>query len=392
MVTSLPKTAEVVIIGSGIVGASIAYHLTQAGYRDVWMLERECIQGLGSTGRATGGVRAQFSHLMDIQMSLYSIQFFQRFQEETGVDPGYRPNGYLFLATEKRQLETLRKLVTVQQQAGVRQAKLVDLEDIKAMVPLLLTEDVLGGSYCSIDGFIEPLSVMQGFTRRALERGAQLLLETEVTGLGIQGGKIQGVATNRGKIATHTVVNAAGAWARRVAALAGIDLPVQPLRRHVAGTQPFPALADEAPMVIELSTSFHFRKDHSSGGVMLLWSDPDELSSEDLSFSTTWLKKTLELARRRVPAFKELQISPKRSWTGLYELTPDHHPVLGPVPGVEGLYVANGFSGHGVMHSPATGRLLAELITEGRTKLMDITLLSLTRFAEGKLIEETGVL
>jgi sarcosine oxidase subunit beta len=392
MTQGLPKTADVVVIGGGIVGASIAYHLTARGCRDVLIVERECVQGLGSTGRATGGVRAQFSHALDIQMSLHSIEFFKNFRESIGVDPAYCPNGYLFLATEPSQVSSLRELVALQHRAGLKEVRWMSRREIAAKAPFLFTDDVLGGSYCSLDGFIEPLNLLQGFMQKAVEQGARLHLETEVTGLHIQKGQIVGVETNRGTIATRQVVNAAGAWAKRVAAFAGIELPVEPLRRHVAGTQPFSALPDEAPMVIELATSFHFRKDQQSGGVMLLWNDPEEPYGENLSFSTLWLKKLLDLARRRVPIFSELQISPKRSWTGLYEVTPDRHPILGQAPTVKGFYLANGFSGHGVMHSPATGRLLAELITEGRAKTLDITPLALERFSSGRLIPETGVL
>ena len=392
MAQVLPKTAEVVIIGGGIVGASAAYHLTQLGCRDVVMFERECIQGLGSTGRATGGVRAQFAHPIEIQMSLYSVEFFKRFQDETSVDPGYRPNGYLFLATAEDHMQSLQKLIALQQREGLKAVKLVDPKEIRRLAPFLHVDDVLGGSYCSTDGFIDPLNLLKGFSQKALERGARLYLDTKVTGIRLVNKKIQSVETNQGTISTHCVVNAAGAWAKHIASLIGIDLPVEPLRRHVAGTQPFPELPDEAPMVIELATSFHFRKDHQTGGVMLLWNDPSESWGESLSFSTDWLKKMLTFARRRVPLFSELQISPKRSWAGLYEVTPDRHPILGPVLGIEGFYLANGFSGHGVMHSPATGKLLAELITQGRTKLLDIRSLGLERFQLGQLIEETGVL
>jgi len=389
----METTADVVIIGGGIVGASIAYHLTQEGAGRVLVLERECVQGLGSTGRATGGVRAQFSTPINVQLSLHSLEFIRTFQERTGVDPGYRANGYLFLATSAEQLQTLSRLAAMQRRHGYEDVHMVSREDVQRMVPLLFTDDVLGASFGARDGFIEPLSLLKGFTDRAVERGAQVLTDTEVLGIQVERGAVHGVTTRRGPIATRCVVNAAGAWAAAVARMAGVNLPVEPLRRHVAGTQPFPDLDDGTPMVIELGTSFHFRKDHGGGGgVMLLWNDPAEPRGEDLRFDLAWLRRVLPMAWRRLPRLREAQVSPRRSWAGLYEMTPDHHPVLGKAPGVEGLYLANGFSGHGVMHSPATGRLLAELIVHGEARTMDISPLGLERFARGELMEDIGVL
>ncbi len=386
-------TADVVIIGGGIVGASIAYHLTEAGCRNVIVLERECLQGLGSTGRATGGIRAQFSTPINIRLSLYSLEAIRAFKDATGVDPHYRPYGYLFLATTEEQMQALRGLIAVQQRAGLKQVRLLGPEDVRELVPLVFTDDVVGASYCPTDGFIEPLSLLKGYSERAIERGAQVWLDTEALGIEMAHSAVCGVVTNRGTIATYCVVNAAGAWARRVARLAGVELPVEPLRRQVASTQPLPALPDETPMVIELGTGFHFRKDHlGGGGVMLLWSDPDEPYGEDVCFDLRWLRRVLPLAYRRLPCLRDTQISPRRCWAGLYEVAPDHHAVLGPVPGVAGLYLANGFSGHGVMHAPATGRLLADLIVNGKTALLDVSPLRIERFARGELLQETGVL
>jgi sarcosine oxidase subunit beta len=386
-------TADVVIIGGGVIGASIAYHLTEAGCRNVIVLERECLQGLGSTGRATGGIRAQFSTPINIQLSLASLEAVRHFKDATGVDPHYRPYGYLFLATSDEQMQVLRTLVTLQHRAGLAPVQLLGPDEVRALVPQVYTDDVVGASYCPTDGFIEPLSLLKGFTERAVERGAQVWLDTEALGIELAHGAVCGVVTNRGTIATRCVVNAAGAWARQVARMAGIELPVEPLRRQVAGTQPLPTLPDETPMVIELGTGFHFRKDHlGGGGVMLLWSDPDEPYGEDVGFNLRWLRRMLPLAYRRLPCLRQTQISPRRCWAGLYEVTPDHHAVLGPVPGVAGLYLANGFSGHGVMHAPATGRLLADLIVDGRIKLLDVSALSIERFARGELLQETGVL
>jgi sarcosine oxidase subunit beta len=187
------------------------------------------------------------------------------------------------------------------------------------------------------------------------------------------------------------VVNAAGAWAAPVAKLAGIDLPVEPLRRMLVPTEPFDEFPHSAPMIIDMSTGFHFRPE--GRGFLLAWNDPEESRGYRLDFDPAFIEKILTHAAERVPCFERVAVNPKRAWAGLYEMTPDHHPILGPVPEVQGLFLANGFSGHGVMHAPATGKILADLIVAGKTEVVDdVSMLSVTRFAEGKLIHETAVL
>jgi sarcosine oxidase, subunit beta len=382
-------SADVVIIGAGVVGSSIAYQLTAAGCRSVVMLERESSQGKGSTGKSMGGVRAQFSTHVNIQMSLYSIPFFRDFERNMGHPSGYRAQGYLFVATEDRHLEYLRANYERQLAAG-QTAFLVTRDDIVAMVPQLRSDDILGGSFCSTDGFVDPYSVMTGFTLRAVDQGAQLIRDAQVTGLSLDQKGVASVETTRGSIATRTVVNAAGAWSAEVAKMAGIDLPVEPLRRMLVPTEPFDKVAHSAPMVVDMSTGFHFRPEGL--GLLLAWNDPEEKPGFKTHFDRGFIEKILTRAVDRVPVFEELEVNPSRAWAGLYEMTPDHHPVLGEAPGVGGFYFANGFSGHGVMHSPATGKILADLILKGTTDLIDARLLDYSRFAEGRLIEETAVL
>ena len=379
------KSADVVIIGGGIVGASIAYQLTSAGCRDVVILERESSQGKGSTGKSMGGVRAQFSTPVNIQMSLFSIPFFRDFEETLGHPSGYRAQGYLFVATAEPHLEYLRANYERQVAAGLKTATLVSRDEIAAMVPQLRTDDVIGGSFCSTDGFVDPYSVMTGFTLRAVDQGATLIRDARVTGL-----SRDAVETTQGSIATRTIVNCAGAWSAEVAKMAGIDLPVEPLRRMLVPTERFDKVAHSAPMVIDMSTGFHFRPEGL--GLLMAWNDPEEKPGFNTNFDRGFIEKILTRAVDRVPVFEELEVNPSRAWAGLYEMTPDHHPILGRAPGVDGLYFANGFSGHGVMHSPATGKILADLILKGSTELIDADLLNYARFAEGRLIEETAVL
>jgi len=384
------QTAEVVIIGGGIVGSSIAYHLTAAGCKDVLVIERETAQGKGSTGKSMGGVRAQFSTPVNIQMSLYSIPFYASFDERLGYPADYRPQGYLFCATGEKHLAYLRTNYEKQVAMGLKDVRLISSAEIRGMFPQLRSDDIVGGSFCSTDGFVDPYSVMIGFMTCAADHGARLWKSTQVTGLDRDAQGIAAVQTSRGPVSTRKIVNAAGAWAKPIAAMAGVDLPVEPLRRMLVPTEPFDQFPHSAPMIIDMSNGFHFRPE--ALGFLLAWNDPEETPGYKTDFDPAFVEKILTRAADRVPAFENLAVNPKRAWAGLYEMTPDHHPILGEAPGVPGFFLANGFSGHGVMHAPATGKILSDLILRGRTDLIDASLLDLPRFAEGRTIHETAVL
>ncbi len=393
----MTETADVVIIGSGIVGSSVAYHLTQQGCTNVLVIEREAHQGKGSTGKSMGGVRAQFSTDVNIEMSRYSIDFFSQFDEVVGHPADYRAHGYLFCATSERHLEYLKTNRARQLALGVSNVELVSREDIAEFVPQLRVDDIIGGTFCQTDGFVDPHSVMMGFMLNARERGARLWLDTAVTGIEVgpaqkvtSGRRVSGVNTSRGFVATRVIVNAAGPWAAQVAKMAQTELPVEPLRRQLVPTEPFAGLPQRFPMVIDMSTGFHFRREGK--GILLAWNDPDETPGFKTEFDPTFVEKILTRAADRVPGLIEAEVNPRRAWAGLYEMTPDHHAIIGAAPDVEGLYFVNGFSGHGVMHSPASGRICADLILKGGSDLIDASQLSVQRFAEGRLLEETAVL
>jgi sarcosine oxidase subunit beta len=383
-------SADVVIIGGGIVGSSIAYHLTEAGCRDVLVVEREPAQGKGSTGKSMGGVRAQFSTAVSIRMSLYSIPFYASFEERLGNPCDYRPQGYLFCATNQKQMDYLRTNYAEQIKLGLKNVRLVDTNEIRGMFPQLRANDIVGASFCSTDGFVDPYSAMNGFMAWATDHGATLWKNTAMTGITRDGEGIASVETTRGIVATRKVVNCAGAWAAEVAKLAGVDLPVEPLRRMLVPSEPFDEFPHTAPMIVDMSNGFHFRPE--ARGFLLAWNDPQETPGFKTDFDSAFIEKILTRAADRVPCFANLPVNPKRAWAGLYEMTPDHHPILGEAPGVPGFFLANGFSGHGVMHAPATGKILSDLILTGKTDLIDGSLLSLSRFAEGRLIHETAVL
>ena len=404
----MTETADVVIIGSGIVGSSVAYHLAQQGCTNVVVLEREAHQGKGSTGKSMGGVSAQFATPVNIQMSKYSIDFFSKFDEVVGHPADYRAHGYLFCATNENHLAYLKANRERQNALGVTNVEWLDSADILKLVPQLRVDDILGGAFCPTDGFVDPHSVMMGFMLSAREKGVRLWLDTTVTGINLEGGelsplskapasrrtpnahRITGVQTSRGFISTPVVVNAAGAWAAQIAEMAGAELPVEPLRRQLVPTESFDQLPQRFPMVIDMSTGFHFRREGK--GILLAWNDPKETPGFKTEFDPSFIEKILTRAASRVPVLAEAGVNPRRSWAGLYEMTPDHHAIIGPAPNVEGLYFVNGFSGHGVMHSPASGRVTADLILRGHSDLIDANQLSVNRFAAGTTLEETAIL
>ncbi|HKQ07627.1 MAG TPA: FAD-binding oxidoreductase [Blastocatellia bacterium] len=386
----MTETADVVIIGGGIVGSSVAYHLTDLGCTNVLIVERAAQQGLGSTAKSAGGVRAQFATAVNIAMSRYAIDFFSRFEELTGHTAQYRPHGYLFIATRQAHLDYLETNRRIQAAHGLTNVQAVSRDDIISIIPQIISDDILGGSFCPTDGFVDPYSVMVGFAQRAKERGARVWLDTEVTGIDVNQGRVTGVRTSRGDIATPVVVNAAGPWAKLIAAMVGVQLPVEPLRRKLVHTQAFDAIPARLPMVIDMTDGFHFRRE--GAGVLLAWHDGRDEFTYDMTFDDEFIEKILTRATARVPAFADAEVNPRRCWAGLYEVTPDHHAIIGPASEVAGFYLVNGFSGHGVMHSPASGRVAAEWILDGEPRTIDARALGIERFRTGQLLHETAVL
>ena len=384
------ETADVVIVGGGIVGSSIAYHLTAAGCRNVLVIERETSQGKGSTGKSMGGVRAQFATPVNIQMSLYSIPFYAAFEETLGYPCGYRAQGYLFMATRESHMNYLRANLERQVALGLKTARLVSADEIRSLYPQLRGDDIVGGSFCSTDGFVDPYSAMNGFMSWAADHGARIWKNTAVTEIKVERTRVTAVETTRGTVQTNTVVNAAGAWAAEIASMAGVELPVVPLRRMLVPTEPFDQFPHTAPMIIDMTNGFHFRPE--SLGFLLAWNDPEETPGFKTDFEPSFIEKVLTRAADRVPVFENVAVNPKRAWAGLYEVTPDHHCILGAVDEVRGFFLANGFSGHGVMHAPSTGKILSDLILTGSTRVVNPELLSVNRFATGRLLEETAVL
>lgn len=384
------EKAEIVIIGAGVVGASIAYHLTERGAHNVLLLDGAAAQGQGSTGKATGGVRAQFGTRINVLMSLYSIDFFREFNDLTGVDCGYEPRGYVFFATDDHVFDCVKRNVELQKNCGLKNVQIVDAKTISEIIPGLNCADIAGGSFCPTDGFIDPLGVMRGFTVKAAERGARLEFDTRVSAIKTENGRVCGVETSKGFIETRKVVIAAGAWAGDLAKSAGIDLPVEPLRRQIVWAKSVAPLPANLPMVIDFGSGFHFRPaKNSRTEILFAYPDAEEKTSFATDFDDSFVAKVYERARFRAPFLADTEVVREKCRAGLYENSPDHHAVIGGC-GVEGLYMCTGFSGHGVMHSPASGRAIAEILTEGKSIFLDVSVLSLERFKTGALLHESA--
>jgi glycine/D-amino acid oxidase-like deaminating enzyme len=385
------STAAVVIIGGGCMGASVAYHLTRRGMQDVVLVEREKMLATGSTGRNAGGVRHQFSNAANIRLSIESIGMLERFADEVGYPIDFHQDGYLFLLSTQASVETFRANVLLQRSLGV-DVQWLDANGAAALAPGLDTADVVAATFCQRDGIADPNGVTMGFAKAAQAAGASIERDTEVTAIRVEAGRISGVETTRGTIATPTVVNASGPYARQVAAMAGIDLPVDPFRRHIFIAQAPDAARDrwKVPsshiMVIDFESTFYFHRE--GAGLLFGMGDPNETPTFDTTVQWDFLPHVIDVAVRRLPALADASVS--HAWAGLYEVTPDANPIVGPAPAVDGLFLINGFSGHGFQHSPAAGRILADLIV-GRDPGFDVAPFAFERFTRAAAAGERYV-
>ena len=390
---SLPRRAAVVVIGGGVIGASVAYHLTARGVRDVVVLDRADRPGLGSTGKATGGFRAQYGTAVNVRLSLLAREMLSRFEEETGVDPGYERAGYLWLATSDAALAALQDANRMQRDEGLLEAAMVSPDEIAGLAPFAAPVGILGGAFCPTDGFIRPLALLEGYRAASERKGARFAWGAEVTEMRLSSDRtrVRAVQCADEAIECDAVVNAAGAWAKGVAAMAGVALPVEPLRRQVLPTVPTDALPASMPMTIWADDGYHLRT--REGRALLLWPSLGEPGRPfEIAVDPRWLDDVEAMTRRRVPALDGVAVDRAGAWGGLYEISPDKHAILGRASECENFYLANGSSGHGVMHAPALGRLLAEIMTDGRTASLDVHALRPSRFAEREPIAGPALL
>jgi sarcosine oxidase subunit beta len=376
----MAETADIVIIGAGIVGCSIAYHLGIQGAPKVAVLEKDLICS-GSTGKSVGGVRQQFGTEVNIQLSLQSLKLFHRMREELGIDPAFRPVGYLFLATNPAELAFFQRNAELQQRYGIP-VEIISSDEIRKLAPYIRLEDVVGGSFCPSDGYAAPYEVTMGYAAAARRLGVRIHERRPVTGILRNGDRVTGVETPQGAIHAPVVVNAAGAAGGLIGAMAGVDVPVKPYRRQIFVTRPLPEFSKEPPLTIDYGHSWYCRGE--MGGC--LFSGPkDEESTFNTNVDWEHIAESVAKAVARVPGLAGAEIH--RGWAGSYDISPDNNAILGAVPEAAGFFVATGHSGHGFMHGPATGMLMAELILTGKTSL-DISALHLGRFRTGNLVRE----
>ena len=381
-VENLPSKADVVIVGGGIIGTSIAYYLSKKGVKKVLLLEKSLL-GAGTTAKCVGGIRTQFSTRINIEFSILSRKIFDHFEEEFGVDPEFRPIGYLFLAVGNTQWEMLKSNARLMRTLGLK-STLLKPGEIQQRWPWLRVNDLSGGSYTEKDGYAGPYEVLRGFVSKAKQLGTDIREGIEVIGIHTKNSEVRAVETSTGeKVSTPIVVNAAGPYAARIAKMVGLDLPVRPLRRQLFFTDPFEGLPSQLPMVIDLEYGWYMRRE---GRGLLLAGPQDSESSYNEGIDFEGREWTAARSIHRVPLLEHSSIA--RGWAGLYEISPDHHAIIGAFPKLKGFICANGFSGHGFQHSPAAGILLAELIVEGEANSLDIYPLRPQRFQEGDLVLE----
>ncbi len=377
------EAADVLIVGAGVAGLSIAYHLARRGRLRIIVLDRAAQPGTGETAKATGGIRHQFSTEVNLRLTQLSLPAFHRFEEETGEPIDFVQHGYLFVTARDETAATMRAGVALQQRLGVP-SRWITPEEVRELFPAARTEDLVGGTFCPLDGSASPYGVVQGYLRRCRDLGVHLVMNQEVVGLDAPGGTVRGVRTASGDYATPLVINVAGPDARRVAAMAGVDLPVFPYRRQVFVMTPLPDLGKGRPLTVDLDTGWYLHQD-SSGALYMGGTDKDTRPGRDEVVDWDGFDTVAQAALRRVPALARARVA--RAYAGARSLTPDHHAIVGEVPGVSGLYCANGFSGHGFMHAPAVGQLVAEEILDGGARSLDLTPLRITRFAGGTRAE-----
>jgi sarcosine oxidase subunit beta len=382
---TIPNNADVVVIGGGVMGASIAYHLALRGQKNIVLLEKEAFFGQGATGRCAGGVRYQFATEVNVRLSLQSLPMLERFEDETGQAIDYRKCGYLFLLTRPEDETIFRGTLRMQKRLGAGTVWL-DGDEIRQRLPQMRLQDVLGGTFNPRDGLVDPNGVVMGYINAGQRIGVRAFTDVEVTGLKVENGKIEGVHTNSGFIETRVVFNAAGPWAGVVGRMAGVEIPITPVRRQMFTTTPLPEIPADFPFVIDFAQSLYFHREGQ--GLLIGMSNPDEKPGFDQNVDPEFEVVNLEAAVKRLPLLESAGLA--SHWAGLYEVTPDAHPIFGATP-VEGFYVCAGFSGHGFMHGPIAGKLMAEVLLDGAAHSVDISMLDLRRFEEGRLIQEYNV-
>jgi len=382
---NLPDTADIVIIGGGVMGASAAYHLALRGMNNIVLLEKENFFGQGATGRCAGGVRYQFSTEINVKLSIASLPMLERFKEELGSDVGYKQCGYLLVATNQKITDKFKYNVELQNKLGVP-TQLLSGDEVRKRLPLMKFDDALSGTFNQKDGIVDPNSVVMGYISAAQKLGVKVFTGAEVIGITVSGDYVEGLQTTIGGIKTRRILNAAGPWAGQIGRMARVDIPIIPLRRQMLTTSSLKELPEDFPFVIDFARSLYFHREGE--GLLIGMSNQNELPGFDQNVDEDFELTNLEAAIERMPIVEKAQRA--SHWAGLYEVTPDAHPIFGGTD-IKGFFICAGFSGHGFMHGPVSGKLMSEFILDGRFSSVDVSTLDLKRFEEDRLIQEYNV-
>ncbi len=383
----MSDTADVVVIGGGIIGASVAWNLARRQAGRIVVLEKEKHTGRGSTAYSAGGIREQFSSEINILMSHYSLDVYARFSEEMDQDIDYKQAGYMFLAPTEATAKALRQNVALQNKLGV-DSRIITAAEAREHVRDLFVDDIQAASHNARDGYVDPASICQGYVQRARALGVEFRTNTQVSSINVQGDRVAGVITDDGELATGAVVNACGPYLYETGEMAGVDVPARPYRRMLFITEKFSLAPNLVPLTIDMATGFYFRDE--GRGLMIGLANASEPSSFNTTLDWDYLPTILEHALHRIPTVEDAEIG--KGWAGLYDITPDHHALLGAFPERPNFYLAGGFSGHGVMHAPAAGCAIAEMIVDGAASTLDVTSLAPSRVREGRLLHEQNVI
>jgi len=378
--------ADAVIIGGGIIGVATAFYLAREKFGNIIILEKETFLGSGSTSKAAGGIRAQFTTKANVQMSMLSEKIFVNFKEETGYDALFDQCGYMFLLAEDNDIKVFKQSYELQKSLGLT-VELLKPDQIKEYVPIVRRDDIQLATFCPNDGIGDPSEFLAGYEKAARNLGVDIEIETEVTGFNVENGKITTVKTSKGDISCPMVINCTGAWTKLIGQMVGADVKVEPIRRQCVTTGELDFIDPKFPMVVDVKSGLYTHKE--SKGLLLGWADKDVKPSFDISIDPDYTDNILERALDRIPKLETAEIA--NQWAGLYETTPDHRAIIGFEKAVEGMFHVTGFSGHGFMHAPAAGIVTTEILT-GKKPSIDIAELSPDRFAGGMIAEETNVI
>jgi sarcosine oxidase subunit beta len=382
---NIPATADIVIIGGGVMGASAAYHLAKRGMKNIVLLEKEAFFGTGATGRCAGGVRYQFSTEINVKLSIESLPMIERFRDEIGQDVNYRQCGYLLIATDEKDATTFRHNVELQNGLGV-QTQLLSGDEVRARLPLMKFEDAIAGTFNQKDGIVDPNGVVAGYVSAAQKMGVKAFTRAEVTRICVSGAEVEAVETTEGVIQTRMILNTAGPWAGQIGEMAGVQIPIVPVRRQMFTTNPLNEIPEDFPFVIDFAQSLYFHREGE--GLLIGMSNQEEKPGLEQNVDEEFEFINLEAAIARMPLLE--RASRVSHWAGLYEITPDAHPIFGG-SNLKGFTICAGFSGHGFMHGPVAGKLMTEYILDGKFSTLDVSMLDLARFEEGRLIKEYNV-